>query len=155
MINGDGPSSNRRCFCAKGRRTNSGRISLLAKIPHIASHTLHTPSIDFLALASNVEPSFLFAPASLQTMEQPFRCNNQTGGYCRAVLTEEAVVTTCSQVSMPCLTHASMSDPVCPGTSFALPARKRLACLMPASITEFVRSVQRDSLTQTTLCKPS
>lgn len=29
-------------------------------------------------------------------MEQNLRCNNQIGGYCRAALTDEAVVTTCS-----------------------------------------------------------
>lgn len=29
-------------------------------------------------------------------MEQPLRCNNQIGGYCRNQLTDEAVVTTCS-----------------------------------------------------------
>lgn len=34
-------------------------------------------------------------------MDQRLRCNNQTGGPCRAVLSQEAVVTTCSHVSRP------------------------------------------------------
>lgn len=33
-------------------------------------------------------------------MEQHLRCNNQKGGYCRAELTNTAVVTTCSHVNI-------------------------------------------------------
>lgn len=41
----------------------------------------------------------LECPESVRgVMDQPLRCNNQIGGYCRNQLTDEAVVTTCSYV---------------------------------------------------------
>ncbi|KEF54210.1 uncharacterized protein A1O9_10006 [Exophiala aquamarina CBS 119918] len=60
-------------------------------------------------------------------MEQPFRCNNQTGGYCRGILTEEAVVTTCSHIfCIACSKKVGLSDArldhrICPVCSTRLP----------------------------------